>query len=86
MVDQGVLDLHGSHVCKLQPDMYKLFGPCISLGGTKRVTCLRRYLNRLGLLFGYSNSMWIEVYWNVLKWILTCYGFKPTQYHSIHMD
>jgi hypothetical protein len=31
-------------------------------------------------LFGYSNSMWIGVYWNELGWILTYYGFKPTQY------
>jgi hypothetical protein len=37
-------------------------------------------------LFAYSNSMWIEVYWHGLRWILTYYGFKPTQYHSIHMD
>jgi hypothetical protein len=37
-------------------------------------------------LFGYSNSMWIGVYCNVLECILTCYGFKPTQYHPIHMD
>jgi hypothetical protein len=37
-------------------------------------------------LFGYSNSMWIGVYWNGLRWILTSYGFKLTQYHQIHMD
>jgi hypothetical protein len=44
------------------------------------------FSNPLQALFGYSNSMWIGVYWNVLGWILTYYGFKPTQYHSIHMD
>jgi hypothetical protein len=21
-----------------------------------------------------------------LEWILTCYGFKPAQYHPIHVD
>jgi hypothetical protein len=61
-----VLDLHGSHVCKLQPDMYKLFGPCISLGGdTKRVTCLRRYLNRLG----HVRLFQFHVDWSVFEWI-----------------
>lgn len=30
--------------------------------------------------------MWIGVYWNVLRCILTCYGFKPAQSHPIHVD
>jgi hypothetical protein len=30
--------------------------------------------------------MCIGVYWVGLRWILTCYGFKPAQSHSIHVD
>jgi hypothetical protein len=29
--------------------------------------------------------MWIEVDWAGLRCILTCYGFKTTQSHPIHM-
>jgi hypothetical protein len=30
--------------------------------------------------------MCIGVYWVRLRCILTCYGFKPAQYHPIHVD
>jgi hypothetical protein len=30
--------------------------------------------------------MCIGVYWVGLRWILTCYGFKPAQSHPIHVD
>jgi hypothetical protein len=30
--------------------------------------------------------MCIGVYWVGLGFILTCYGFKPAQYHPIHVD
>jgi hypothetical protein len=30
--------------------------------------------------------MCIGVYWVGLGWILTWYGFKPTQSHPIHVD
>jgi hypothetical protein len=31
-------------------------------------------------------NLWIRVYWAGFRYILTFYGFKPTQSHSIHMD
>jgi hypothetical protein len=37
------------------------------------------------VLFGYFNSMWIEVYWVGLICILTYYEFKTIQSHSIHI-
>jgi hypothetical protein len=49
---------------------------------------LPRFITSLDLtqaLFGYFNSMWIEVDSVGLRCILTCYGFKPTRSHPIHM-
>jgi hypothetical protein len=33
--------------------------------------------NTVKALFGYLDSMWIRGDWDVLRWILTYYGFKP---------
>jgi hypothetical protein len=37
-------------------------------------------------LFGYSYATWIGWDWKILVYILTWYGFKPTQSPLIHMD
>jgi hypothetical protein len=39
-------------------------------------------INILGLVRLFS----FHVDWVGLRWILTACGFKPTQYHSIHME
>jgi hypothetical protein len=74
--------------CSPYGHFFRLFSLNVDSRGLTRIemdfTCYRFKL--ILDLFGYWYSMWIGVYFVRLKCILTCYGFKPTQSHLIHMN